>query len=230
MGMCVDGICANVGSGERQLYDGGQEGRVYLDDATADDYKDTDDYCSYDNEGNCVREVHDQQQDFYSRPGVNVYADPDPQDSSLGPFDGSTNTHVGTGGVKIFGQSVIDAQDPTGMGAQMQVAAASPCCATKPCPGYNPDGSCTDPNGDRACIEDVEENIADAFQDQRVTIAGCTEVDADNCVGGGVGLDGGLPQGCTIVGGRAQANGQPTDDEGCTAAAVDACCAHGACN
>jgi hypothetical protein len=114
LGACVDGICFNVGTGERQVYDGGQDGRVYLDDATADDYKDTDDFCSYDNEGNCVREVHDQQQDFYSRPGVNVYADPDPQDSSLGPFDGSTNTHVGTGGVKIFGQSVIDAQNPTG--------------------------------------------------------------------------------------------------------------------
>ena len=57
-----------------------------------------------------MREVHDQQQDFYSRPGVNVYADPDPQDSSLGPFDGSTNTHVGTGGVKIFGVSVVDVQ------------------------------------------------------------------------------------------------------------------------
>jgi hypothetical protein len=111
-GACVDGICFNAGTSERQIYDGGQEGRVYADDATADDYKDTDDYCSYDNEGNCVREVHDQQQDFYTRPGVNVYADPDPQDSSLGPFDGSTNTHVGTGGVKVFGQSVIDLQDP----------------------------------------------------------------------------------------------------------------------
>lgn len=117
MGACVDGICFNAGTGERQVYDGGQPGTVYLDDATADDYKDTDDYCSYDNEGNCVREVHDQQQDFYSRPGINIYADPDPQDSSLGPFDGSTNTHVGTGGIKILGVSVIDAQDPTGMGS-----------------------------------------------------------------------------------------------------------------
>lgn len=116
LGACVDGICFNAGTGERQVYDGGQDGRVYLDDATADDYKDTDDYCSYDNEGNCVREVHDQQQDFYSRPGVNVYADPDPQDSSLGPFDGSTNTHVGTGGVKILGVDVVDAQNPLGTG------------------------------------------------------------------------------------------------------------------
>lgn len=116
LGACVDGICFNAGTGERQVYDGGQEGRVYVDDATADDYKDTDDYCTYTNEGNCVREVHDQQQDFYSRPGLNVYADPDPQDSSLGPFDGSTNTHVGTGGVKVFGVSVIDVQDPPGMG------------------------------------------------------------------------------------------------------------------
>lgn len=115
LGACVDGICFNAGTGERQVYDGGQDGRVYLDDATADDYKDTDDYCSYDNEGNCVREVHDQQQDFYSRPGVNVYADPDPQDSSLGPFDGSTNTHVGTGGVVIFGVEVVDAQDLPGL-------------------------------------------------------------------------------------------------------------------
>lgn len=111
-GFCVDGICGNAVSSERRVYDGGQEGRVYLDDATADDYKDTDDYCSYDNEHNCVRDVHDQQQDFYSRPGINFYADPDPQDSSLGPFDGSTNTHIGTGGVKIFGQSVVDTQDP----------------------------------------------------------------------------------------------------------------------
>jgi hypothetical protein len=111
-GFCVDGICGNGGTSERRVYDGGQEGRVYLDDATADDYKDTDDYCSYDNEHNCVRDVHDQQQDFYSRPGVNLYADPDPQDSSLGPFDGSTNTHVGTGGVKIFGVDVIDPQNP----------------------------------------------------------------------------------------------------------------------
>lgn len=121
-GACVDGICLNAGTGERQVYDGGQDGTVYLDDATADDYKDTDDYCSYDNEGNCVREVHDQQQDFGSRPGVNVYADPDPQDSSLGPFDGSTNTHIGTGGVKIFGVSVVDAQNPTAMGASVGAA------------------------------------------------------------------------------------------------------------
>ncbi len=121
-GACVDGICFNAGTGERQVYDGGQDGRVYLDDATADDYKDTDDYCSYDNEGNCVRDVHDQQQDFYSRPGVNVYADPDPQDSSLGPFDGSTNTHVGTGGVKIFGVSVVDAQNPTAVGSSVGAA------------------------------------------------------------------------------------------------------------
>ena len=121
-GACVDGICFNAGTGERQVYDGGQDGSVYLDDATADDYKDTGDYCSYDNEGNCVREVHDQQQDFASRPGVNVYADPDPQDSSLGPFDGSTNTHIGTGGVKVFGVSVIDAQNPTGMGSSAVLA------------------------------------------------------------------------------------------------------------
>ena len=109
-GFCVDGICGNGGTGEREVYDGGQDGKVYLDDATADDYKDTDDYCSYDNEHNCVRDVHDQQKDFYSRPGVNIYADPDPQDSSLGPFDGSTNTHIGTGGVKIYGVDVIDTQ------------------------------------------------------------------------------------------------------------------------
>ncbi|MFY9588947.1 MAG: hypothetical protein WAT66_16010 [Actinomycetota bacterium] len=113
-GACVDGICFNGGTGERRVYDGSQDGRVYLDDATADDYKDTDDYCSYDNEHNCVRDVHNQQQDFYSRPGLNVYADPDPQDSSLGPFDGSTNTHVGTGGVKIFGVSVVDLQELPG--------------------------------------------------------------------------------------------------------------------
>lgn len=116
-GACVDGVCFNGGTSERQVYDGGQDGRVYLDDATSDDYKDTDDYCSYDNEGNCVREVHDQQQDFYSRPGINVYADPDPQDSSLGPFDGSTNTHIGTGGVKVFGVDVVDTQElPAGLG------------------------------------------------------------------------------------------------------------------
>jgi hypothetical protein len=121
-GACVDGICFNAGTGERQVYDGGQPGTVYLDDATADDYKDTDDYCSYDNEGNCVREVHDQQQDFSSRPGVNIYADPDPQDSSLGPFDGSTNTHIGTGGIKIFGVSVVDAQNPTAVGSSAVLA------------------------------------------------------------------------------------------------------------
>lgn len=114
-GACVDGICFNAVSSERQVYDGGQEGRVYLDDATAEDNKDTDDYCSYDNEGNCVREIHDQQQDFYARPGLNIYADPDPQDSSLGPFDGSTNTHVGTGGIKVFGVDVVDLQAPPGL-------------------------------------------------------------------------------------------------------------------
>ncbi|MGH7897248.1 MAG: hypothetical protein ACREQQ_04800 [Candidatus Binatia bacterium] len=230
VGMCVDGICANAGSGERQVYDGGQDGRVYLDDATAEDYKDTEDYCSYDNQDNCVRTVHDEQQDFYSRPGVNLYADPDPQDSSLGPFDGSTNTHVGTGGVKVFGVSVIDAQNPTGIGAQMHAAdAASPCCAAKPCDPA-PDGGCLNPNGGKACIEDIQEGIEDAFEDQTPRIAGCTAVDEGNCIGGGFGLDGDLPAGCTSVGGMMQANGLPTDAEGCTAAAVDACCAEGACH
>lgn len=111
IGMCVDGICMTTATRERRVYDGGQDdngGRLYLDNADEDDFKDDGDACDYRNENDCVRTIRDSQQDFYAHPGITIYDDPDPQDSSLGFPGESGTTHVGTGGVKILGSSIAD--------------------------------------------------------------------------------------------------------------------------
>jgi hypothetical protein len=111
IGACVDGICFTAGTGERQVYDGGQDDnpeRLYLDNATADDFKDDGDECSYRNEDDCVRTIHDAQQDMYAHPGLTIYDDPDPQDSAIGFPGEEGTTHVGGGGIKIMGTDVVD--------------------------------------------------------------------------------------------------------------------------
>jgi len=113
IGACVDGICFTGGTRERRVYDGGRDdegGRLYLDNAEDADYADADDACDYQNEGSCVREDHDAQRDFWAHPGVTIYDDPDPQDSSLEGFPtgpGGT-THAGSGGLTVLGTSVLD--------------------------------------------------------------------------------------------------------------------------
>ena len=226
VGACVDGICFNSGTGERRVYDGGRDGRVYLDDATVEDYADEGDFCSYDNEGNCVRQVHDAQQDFHSRPGLNLYADPDPQDSSIGPFDGSTNTHVGSGGVKVLGVSIIDAQElpasaSTAETAESAAEATSPCCASA-CVASDADGNCVAERSCRPGATDVASLL------EHGGLVGCTELGRNDCFGGSLTLGG--QDACLVIGGVATVGGVPVAVEDCTAAAVAACCDRGACD
>jgi hypothetical protein len=108
-GVCTDGSCVSAGTRERRVWDGSSEDRMYADNASSDDFKDTGDYCDQNNESNCVRTIHDSQSDFYTHPGVTIYNDPDPQDSQAIPFPGNDQTtHAGTGGIEILGTSIVD--------------------------------------------------------------------------------------------------------------------------
>jgi hypothetical protein len=221
IGACVDGICFTAGTSERQVYDGGQDGRVYLEDAKdGTDYKDTDDYCNNNNDEGCVRTVHDQQQDFYSHPGITIYEDPDPQDSSAMTPGPDRNTHVGGGGVVILGETVIDPENPAAMDAQVEADTVSPCCAAV-CSRME-GGNCVE---HKRCNPDATVNLPAI--PERQGIAGCSEVDVQNCTGGAISAN---PGGCIVVGGTMLVDAMPSDDvAACTAAAVAACCENDAC-
>jgi hypothetical protein len=116
------------------------------------------------------------------------------------------------------------------------------CCGTKACPAGTTqlgDGQCcTDPGDPSTCA--VVANLGKRCNDDpaavvsdlpaRNNIAGCAEVPGVACIGGEIGDDSGPVDGCVCVGDSCEAdfdfpNGKPH----CTAIAVDACCAAGAC-
>jgi hypothetical protein len=128
-------------------------------------------------------------------------------------------------------------------------SAHTACCEAKACPagqtavpGATPAAAqcctadlviCTPaPNAGWSCVSDPQENVAGI--PDRQAVAGCVQVemegvpDLGECVGGAVGADG--PAGCVGLGAAFIAGMNPgATAEDCTNAAVDACCAHGAC-
>lgn len=104
--------------------------------------------------------------------------------------------------------------------------ASSPCCSPKPCTERDAVGNCIDPNAGKFCNRNVAGVAMTSVENQAVT--GCADSPTGDCFGGAVTPDGDA-QGCVIVGGEIVVSGGAPTEEGCTAAAVDACCANGAC-
>ncbi|MGH7897632.1 MAG: hypothetical protein ACREQQ_06750 [Candidatus Binatia bacterium] len=109
----------------------------------------------------------------------------------------------------------------TGVGA-----AQSPCCAPKPCTSFDENNECTDPNAGKFCNRNLGGSSLNIVESQ--ALGGCVEVDAGNCFGGAT-TNGQDTQGCMVVNGEPMIHMEPATAEECTIAAVDACCANGAC-
>jgi hypothetical protein len=111
-------------------------------------------------------------------------------------------------------------------GAATSWAHGTACCAPKPCIEVDAEGNCLTPNAGMACVKDPATN-AQAVPG-RGAVAGCVDGELGVCIGGAAtpaGVEGCVGLGAAFVAGT---NPQATAED-CTAAAVDACCANGAC-
>lgn len=103
--------------------------------------------------------------------------------------------------------------------AVRDASAQSACCAEKPCVDQNGDGTCDNPNGGKQC------DMASAGE--APGSAGCVEAPTGTCAGG----DASAAEGCICAANGACFGGSgPVTAEQCRDAAVDACCAGGACS
>jgi len=134
VGMCADGICFSAQSQRRLGYDGGSDTAPARDAANYDGYQWDPETCSsadpgHDENGNPTTDCndadgnyhdlsywHDQAGDAYIEPGAQVYEDPSPNGSPIGPYP-LPALYAGTCGVVAGGGPVQMPASPATNGA-----------------------------------------------------------------------------------------------------------------
>ena len=121
-GACADGVCASVQTQQSVAYQGGakkdEQRNVYdyegknWDPESCAGPSDTKADCG----GKDIRYWHRQEGTVYVEPGVQVYEDPDPQGSPIGPYP-LTAAYVGTCGVVLGGGDYTAPASPVTNGA-----------------------------------------------------------------------------------------------------------------
>jgi hypothetical protein len=122
-GACADGVCFSVQSQRRLAYDGGKRRGEPRDAANYDGYKWDPDTCSGADSGpeDCEHKKglaywHRQSGDVYVEPGVQVYEDPNPAGSPIGPYP-LPAAYAGTCGVVAGGGPATMPASPVTNGA-----------------------------------------------------------------------------------------------------------------
>jgi hypothetical protein len=126
MGECADGICSAVTTERRVAYQGGGEGHrdvadydgVVWDPESCSGPSATVQDCDDPNTGQTESMTYwnDQVGTVYAEPGVQVYEDPDPEGSPIGPYP-LPAAYVGTCGVMAGGGPIVAPASPITNGA-----------------------------------------------------------------------------------------------------------------
>jgi hypothetical protein len=127
-GSCADGICESVQTQKRVAYDGG--GKRERDVADYEDKQWDPETCGgpSDTKEDCgpggIKKWHKQWGNTYVEPGVQVYEDPNPEGSPIGPYP-LTAVYAGTCGVIVGGGQVTAPASPvTNDAGQVKVSTA----------------------------------------------------------------------------------------------------------
>jgi len=126
IGACTDGLCSSTQTQQRRAFDGGNRKAPPRDAANYDGYTWDPDTCSSADPGadTCsdasgrhrLKYWHDQSGDAYVEPGVQVYEDPSPNGSPIGPYP-LPALYVGTCGVIMGGGQLQMPTSPVTNGA-----------------------------------------------------------------------------------------------------------------
>src|SRR3954453_21992859 len=135
IGACTDGVCWSTQSQRRTAYDGGSDTAPPRDAANYDGYQwdpdscssadPTTDTCSDGSGPHDLSYWHDQAGDAYVEPGVQVYEDPSPNGSPIGPYP-LPALYAGTCGVVAGGGPLQMPASPATNGAG-QVVVTTTC-------------------------------------------------------------------------------------------------------
>jgi hypothetical protein len=127
-GSCADGICESVQTQQRVAYQGGGKGERDVADYEGKEWDPESCGGPSDEKEDCgpggIKKWHKKEGTTYVEPGVQVYEDPNPEGSPIGPYP-LTAAYAGTCGVIVGGGQVTAPASPvTNEAGQVRVSTA----------------------------------------------------------------------------------------------------------